>query len=276
MKKQIFAVIAAIMVLTMGTTVFAAASPEDEAGYSEAEKKAVGAIDMGCTQAVDAKGNAIGLTVTPVSDTKYIATNSVAQTTAENALKNGLIKLSLKENQTPKADVLGVVEVKAPEETSYPVTITIPVGGVKAGDTVLLLHYVGNGWESVVPSVVGDGYVKGVFRSFSPVAVVLVEAADSTPSGSDNVNSDSVKEETTETTITVTNKIVNTTETTDNYYEEEKDTTVAGSTAPKSAKGGEKAVTSPKTGKPVSMQLYIAAICAAGILVCGYQVKKNK
>ena len=35
MKKQIFAVLAAIMVLAMGTTVFAAASPEDEAGYSE-------------------------------------------------------------------------------------------------------------------------------------------------------------------------------------------------------------------------------------------------
>lgn len=275
MKKQIFAVLAAIMVLAMGTTVFAAASPEDEAGYSEAEKKAVGAIDMGSTQAVDAKGNTVGLTVTPVSDTKYIATNSFAQTTVENALSNGVLKLSLKENQTPKADVLGVVEVKAPEATSYPVTITIPVGGVKAGDTVLLLHYVGNGWESIVPSEVGDGYVKGVFYSLSPVAVVLVEAADSTPSEGDHGNSDSVREETTETTVTVTN-VVNTTETTDNYYDEEKNTTAEDGTVPKGAMSGEKVVTSPKTGEPVPMLLFIAAICSAGILVCGYQVKKNK
>lgn len=299
--KKLFAVLAAMMVLAMGTTVFAAVSPDDQDGYTEAEKQAVGSIDMEKTAAVDVSGNAIGITVKPVSRTEHLANNATAQEAAEKALSNGEISLELKENQTPKADVLGVVEVKAPDGTQYPVTLTIPVSGVKQGDTVLVLHYVDGKWENLIPTLVANGYVKATFYSFSPIAVVLVEAADSiTPPDDDNKSTEDNPDDVTNANNGDSNSSINNSgnitnidnsqninvtdnsrNTTINNYNDQADTkSDAAGTGSKNA-GSQKAVsnaelTSPKTGQAVPKIKILAAFCAAGILVCGLKVKEAK
>ena len=78
------------------------------------------------------------------------------------------------------ADVLSVVEITAGpdavknDDGSYTVTLNVP--GVKAGDSVLILHYHMGYWQEIIPVSVGNGTVTAVFKSFSPVAVVKFSA----------------------------------------------------------------------------------------------------
>ena len=73
------------------------------------------------------------------------------------------------------ADVLSVVEITAGpdavknDDGSYTVTL-------KAGDSVLILHYHMGYWQEIIPVSVGNGTVTAVFKSFSPVAVVKFSA----------------------------------------------------------------------------------------------------
>lgn len=178
MKRRLLAVAAAVMILTLGAgSVFAASSPTEEDGYSEAAQEAVGNISADDITAVDAMGKNVSVEVTPVSGDQ-ITDEETALAAAEEAVGAGLVNLNVGVDNEVVASILGVVEVKLKDNGEFPVTLTIPVFGVSAGDSVILLHLVDGVWETILPSVVGDGYVVAEFNSFSPIAVVLIESSD--------------------------------------------------------------------------------------------------
>ena len=55
-------------------------------------------------------------------------------------------------------------------------TVTFNVPGVKAGDSILILHFHMGYWQEIIPVSVGNGTVTAVFKDFSPVAVVKFSA----------------------------------------------------------------------------------------------------
>lgn len=178
MKRRLLAVAAAVMILALGAgSVFAASSPTEEDGYSEAAQEAVGNISADDITAVDAMGKNVSIEVTPVSGDQ-ITDEDTALAAAEEAVGAGLVDLNVGVDEEVVASVLGVVEVKLKDNGEFPVTLTIPVYGVSAGDSVILLHFVDGAWETILPSVVGDGYVVAEFDSFSPIAVVLIESSE--------------------------------------------------------------------------------------------------
>lgn len=155
MKKRIACLLTALMVLSMGTTVLAAPStgaeaPKVEASTSTGVKAEIGEVDE--------------------------SVKTEANTLAVEAAKAV--------NADAKADdvkVLAVVDIKLPEGTVIDpekgIDITIKAEGVKAGDSIVLLHKKdGTTWETIIPSSVKDGEIVANFKSLSPVAIVKVEA----------------------------------------------------------------------------------------------------
>lgn len=155
MKKKIAGLLAAVMVLAMGTTVFAAQSAEAGA---ETEK-AVGSVKTEAT-AVTPDGKSVTVTVKAVETTSEVA--------AANKAAEG------------KGTVLGIVDVTADLKGAKSVDVTFSVAEVKAGDNIVVLHQKADGkWETLPIVKVEDGKVTATFTSFSPVVVVKAKAAAS-------------------------------------------------------------------------------------------------
>lgn len=166
MKKRLAGLLAAMMVLTVGTTVFGAQSAERPAADQQIVTEAVGTVSTEAT-AVTPSGEAVEVTVTVVASTDVVeAAQTKAEEFAAKAVENGT------------ADVLGIVDITAEiPEGADSVDVTIKADGIKAGDTILVLHQKADGtWESLPARVEKDGEVIATFTSFSPVAIVKVEA----------------------------------------------------------------------------------------------------
>lgn len=151
--KKFAAVLAALLVLSCGTTVLAAPS-QTAAGLAENVK----------ATAVTADGKAVDV------DVKAVA--------SEDIVKEAITKA---EEKSAKSEVLALVEVTVPAGTTGKVTVTFEVEGVTAADAgkIYLLHEKSNGyWETIHPDKVENGKVTATFTSFSPVAIVKV--ADTT------------------------------------------------------------------------------------------------
>lgn len=147
--KKFAAVLAALLVLSCGTTVLAAPS-QTAAGLAK---------DVKAT-AVTADGKAVAVTVEAVEN--------------ESIVKEALAKA---EEKSAKSEVLALVEVEVPAGTTGKVTVTFEVPGVTAADAgkLYLLHEKADGvWEVIHPDKVEAGKVTATFSSFSPVAIVKV------------------------------------------------------------------------------------------------------
>lgn len=148
-KKAVVAVLAFILCMSLCVVAFAAPSP-------------VG----GAVSAKDANGNPVTVEVSAVAN--------------EAQLKS--------EIDTAKAPgtVAWLQDVTVPGYTGGAITLTLAVDGVKAGDTVTVIHYVNGAWEYVKPDSVSDGQVVVTLSSLSPVGVVVKSA--SAGSGSDSTS----------------------------------------------------------------------------------------
>ena len=168
--KKLAVLLAALLVLSCGTTFLAAPSPEagadspeagvdsPEAGVDEEEKDEEVAVTIKGATAVDATGKKVDVTYVPVSE----SVKAEAEAKAEEKSKG--------------SEVLAIVDVKVPAGTGK-VTITFEVEGIKASDkgSIYLLHEKANGtWEVIHPDKVEDGKVTATFTSLSPVAIVKV------------------------------------------------------------------------------------------------------
>lgn len=160
MKKKLAGLLAALMVLSMSTTVFAITSPTAE-DISKAESAADVSTDSGVT-----------LSKSQIATTEY----------KEAAQKASEIKSD--------AEMLAAFELVAPAGATFPMTITISVSGIKKGDTVKVLHKCSqHGWETLTPSNVSDGSVTVSVDSLSPIAVVrTATAAQNGSTGNENAN----------------------------------------------------------------------------------------
>lgn len=162
MKKKLAGLLAAVMVLTMGTTVFAAQSAELGAEESKVVEKAMGSVSTKAT-AVTPDGTSVTVTVTAVESKTIV---EAATTQAAEAVKGGT--------------VLGIVDVTAEiPEGAQSVDVTLTVDGIKKGDSIVVLHQKADGtWETLASKVEKDGEVIATFTSFSPVVVVKAAATE--------------------------------------------------------------------------------------------------
>lgn len=171
MKKKIMPVLAALMVLAMSTTVFAANSSTTDTAKGEALEKAVSET---------------------VVDGKKVETKAVTEKTVLDAAENA----ATTEKGTLKA-VVDVTGITASKEK--PVTITFTVPGV-SGD-VEVLHWDGAKWEkdSVSGVKVENGKVTATFTSLSPIAIVEKKAAENKPTTPPSNNNNTANTTTTAT-----------------------------------------------------------------------------
>ena len=160
MTKRIAALLAAVLVFSMGTTVFAASPSTDNTSVnteaSVAAQEEAEALASGVEAAnVVVNGQNVAVTISSVSP----ATVSEAKKVAEI-------------NLPASATVLKVVDVSLPVDFEK-VTLTFEVSGVKAGQKVTVLHMLpDHNWE-ILPGTAGNGTVTATFTSLSPVAFVV-------------------------------------------------------------------------------------------------------
>ena len=164
MKKKLAGVIAMMMVLLVGTTVFASPSVDKDSANEEILQAEVGSVSGATAVTPDGNGVAVGITAVDsidiVESAKTRAT-VVAAKVAEGATAN----------------VLGIVDVQSGIPEGYiSIDVTFQVSGIKVGDKVIVLHQKENGvWEILASKVKKDGQVTATFTSFSPVAIFRVE-----------------------------------------------------------------------------------------------------
>ena len=239
--KKIFAVILSlVMVLAMGTVVFAAGSPT--AGVS-------------VNTAKDKNGNDILLTksqasATIVDEAKEQAANLEGDATVVSTF-----------NLTPLAG------------TSGPYTITLSVAGITASDKVVILHKATTGWETV-NATAGNGTVTFTVNTLSPISVVKVGTKSS--SGSGTAGSTTTDNSVTDNSVTDNSVVNNSTVT----YNNSNNYTVTGSAGNGSTGNNSTAASSgtsvagkaststisPKTGETAPTVLVVALVAMSGLV----------
>lgn len=248
MKKKLAGLLAALMVLTMGTTVFAATSPT-----AEDIAKAENAVTSVTTDA------GVSLSKSQIAPAEY----------KEAAQKATTI--------TADAEVLAAFELTAPAgTTSGPMNVTISVAGIKAGDTVMVLHKCSKHgvWETITPSKVEDGKVTFGVDSLSPIAIVRTASAPQggTNGGATEPQPDVNNYYTTNnyyTNPSATNGNTTTNATNSGITQSNNNSQVVNITTPATAvaPGASTSNTSPKTGVNPVLPL-IAVLSVIGIAVC--------
>jgi hypothetical protein len=257
MKKKILAVVAALAIMTVGTTALAAESPA--AGSTD-----VGTKDTSVAAEVTAEkpaetpaqmADATKATATAADGTTLeIVSNAVGDATVDESVKaaqaevNKLTDLADKLDapalKTAAADstkkvtatVAAVVNLEVKGGTiNSATTVTISNKAIKAGSTYAILHYVNDKWETLKATNVKDGSLDVTVTSLSPVAIVEVTVSD-------------IKDEAT--------------------------TEAAGTTAATTAASTD-AGTSPKTGETTPVALFALLACVAGALACSKKSQEN-
>ncbi len=232
------------LALTLGMTVSAAESPTTEGAAPEMKEGQIVEYtekSEALTQAVGevtttVGGQAVTLEKAPVApetllQAEMIATNKAAE--AAGALK-------LPEGKTVESTkVVGSADITLPEGTAIPeegITLEIPISGITAGKTYVLLHLTGGKWETIVPSSVANGKVTATFKSLSPIVaseVIIAEVSEDSDDDSDDTNS---------------------------------------SGAPAAANPA----TSPKTAETLPVAGVMTLICLVGAAVCANKIRYNK
>lgn len=258
MKKKLAGLLAALMVLSMGTTVFAENSPTAADVVKKAEVSSA-KID----------GQEVTLTKSTLSTADY--------------------EKAVEEAGTKK--VLAAFNLTADGQTitaEKPLIVTFNVADVTADDTVdtiALLHYCTTHgcWETIKPSSVTGGKVTASFHSLSPVAIVKVATGTSGGGGTTQTPGTSAGEtinnyynyytnpsastgNTSATSGSTSSNANNSgiTQTNNNNQVVNVYTTAPAAAAP----GASTSNTSPKTGASVPVLPIIAVLSIMGIAVC--------
>lgn len=239
--KKIFAVILSlVMVLAMGTVVFAAGSPT--AGVS-------------VNTAKDKNGKDISLTKSEVSE------KIVDEAKGQAANLEG------------DATVVSTFNLTPPAGTSGPYTITLSVAGITASDKVVILHKATTGWETV-NATAGNGTVTFTVNTLSPISVVKVGTKSS--SGSGTAGSTTTDNSVTDNSVTDNSVVNNSTVT----YNNSNNYTVTGSAGNGSTGNNSTAASSgtsvagkaststisPKTGETAPTVLVVALVAMSGLV----------
>ena len=213
-KKFISLLTAAMLVASMGTTVFAAGSPSagdvtkpdpDKSQTVQVEKvenvktpeeyvtpEIKDNTKATVTDKATGKVEEASITVAPVGKTTVDVTAQETVNQLANIdkiaddIKNGEQITAVSKDPTKKVvpEIQTVVNVQADDvevTTDKPITLSFPVAGVKAGDAIMILHFTGEKWETIAPDAVEDGKVTATFTSLSPIAIVKLTVAEADP-----------------------------------------------------------------------------------------------
>ena len=175
MKKRLMA-LACVAVLTLGMSMTTlAANPSVQAG-----------VVTGVEGAKDKEGTSAKVKVEVIDDNHQYDKEKDYISTEAN-VKKELANLKVEVKTGEKVQVLDVKNVEIEGDASlvkFPLTITFKVNGIKAGDKVILLHYVSDakGWEKL-DTITGNGTVTATFNSLSPVAFIKLADAKAPATG---------------------------------------------------------------------------------------------
>ena len=163
MKKVYALLLVAVMTVAMAVPTFAANSPE-----ADPVVKTAAGVDV-VAAAKEVK------TSVAAAPNEGLAKQVVSVTSTESVLKDLNVPTSAK--------LVAAVDVSySGEIPAGGVQVPFKVPGAKKGDMVYVLHRQPNApytWEVVGSGVLGDDLtVTGTFTSFSPVAFMVVDAAD--------------------------------------------------------------------------------------------------
>ena len=246
MKKTLVGILAALMVLTMGTTVFAASSPDGNGANSSQLKDVVTNIQ---------NTGSVQVTADPVTDTAVADANAKAKEISTEAIL--LAAVDLNYSGTIPA---GGVQIK------------LTVSNISAGDKLVVLHKNGSTWEKIQPDKVGNGYVIFTMTSFSPVAIAKVP-------GSTTVSYDKTASSTIDSALSENGSSTGTTPVVNNYYyaapvnvtlnPSNNQTNSQSNNQTVTSGNGAGSATSPKTGAGMPVWPAIALFSVVGIAVCG-------
>ena len=158
MKKMLMGVLAMLLVLTMGTTVFAAPSPNHDTGLDRKAQEWNNKVEH--VAATGANNQIYNVTKKRVDATKVNSVNEVIKTVSSQAEVIGMSDLS--------------VDKGVDTSKGIKVTLSIDPKSIINGFSVYVVHQYGEGkWETVKPSsVTRDGKVTVTLYSLSPVAIV--------------------------------------------------------------------------------------------------------
>lgn len=158
MKKMLMGMLAILLVLTMGTTVFAAPSPNHDTGLDRKAQEWNNKVEH--VAATGANNQIYNVTKKRVDATKVNSVNEVIKTVSSQAEVIGMSDLS--------------VDKGVDTSKGIKVTLSIDPKSIINGYSVYVVHQYGEGkWETVKPSsVTSDGKVTVTLYSLSPVAIV--------------------------------------------------------------------------------------------------------
>jgi hypothetical protein len=279
MKRKLAGLLAALLVLSMGTTVFAAVSPTAEDIAAEATSAASVVTKVNATFG----GKNVVLEQKPLDNDTYLKTVEKAESLGNDA------------------DLLGAVDLTVPEgyTKGESITVTLNLSGITATDgtnNIRVLHYNGYTWETLIPNAVSAGSVTVTLDSLSPVAVVRTaetdegngaeddanpkpEPKDRTNDGSSSTDADETSGSNTNTNTSNTGSSSSggNTQTNNNYQTVNVYTTGNGTngngTSASAQKSASTSTTSPKTGASLPALPIIAVLAIMGIAVCGKKAR---
>lgn len=158
MKKMLMGVLAMLLVLTMGTTVFASPSPKPDTGLDRKAQEWNNKVEH--VAATGANNQIYNVTKKRVDASKVNSVNEVIKTVSSQAEVIGMSDLS--------------VDKGVDTSKGIKVTLSIDPKSIINGYSVYVVHQYGEGkWETVKPSsVTSDGKVTVTLYSLSPVAIV--------------------------------------------------------------------------------------------------------
>lgn len=158
MKKMLMGVLAMLLVLTMGTTVFASPSPNPDTGLDRKAQEWNNKVEH--VAATGANNQIYNVTKKKVDASKVNSVNEVIKTVSSQAEVIGMSDLS--------------VDKGVDTSKGIKVTLSIDPKSIINGYSVYVVHQYGEGkWETVKPSsVTRDGKVTVTLYSLSPVAIV--------------------------------------------------------------------------------------------------------
>lgn len=163
MKKVMAVVFALVLTMGMGVTVMADSVTKTVNVKTD--------TTVSVSAATDKDGAAVETSIEDMLSNEVFMSSVVKQAT------------NVATNNGTNMDLLAVKDVSVPTGTTFPVTITFNVSGVKSGETIYVLHYsaVNNVWDSPRTVTAGDGTVTATFNDLSPVAFLRPAAAPFTP-----------------------------------------------------------------------------------------------
>lgn len=181
MKKKFLALVcAAVMVMGTGVTVLAAGDSSSAgavagSGTVTNDSASAGAVNNNSGSSSSGNFSVSGKQTITASTLEFFVEDTKVEGGTVTAVSTATVQEAISQATQLYGDdtfIATIVDINVPGAT-FPYNLTIKCSNVWAGQTVTVLHKVGNTWERLRPSSLVDNAVTVTVNSFSPFAVVI-------------------------------------------------------------------------------------------------------